>query len=87
MSTVGVAHHKMLIDGGWVDSGQRHEIRNPATEEIVATVAKGTVEDADRASSPPSARSERASGRARRRTSARGSWPRSPIVSPPTSSS
>ena len=49
MSTVGVAHHKMLIDGQWVDSEQHYEIRNPATEEIVATVAKGTVVDADHA--------------------------------------
>jgi len=49
MSTIGVAHHKMLIGGEWVDSDQHYEIRSPATEEIVATVAKGTVDDADRA--------------------------------------
>jgi acyl-CoA reductase-like NAD-dependent aldehyde dehydrogenase len=39
----------MLIDGEWVDSDQHYEIRHPATEELVATVAKGTVEHADRA--------------------------------------
>ena len=49
MSTVSVKHHQMLIDGEWVDSDEAYEIRNPATEEIVATVAKGTVEHADRA--------------------------------------
>src|SRR5258708_40374966 len=39
----------MLIDGEWVDSDQQYEIVHPATEEVVATVAKGTVEHADRA--------------------------------------
>jgi aldehyde dehydrogenase (NAD+) len=47
--TVGVKHHQMLIDGQWVDSEQHYEIRSPATEQLVATVAKGTVEHADRA--------------------------------------
>ena len=49
MSTVSVKHHRMLIDGEWVDSDERYEIVNPATEEIVATVAKGSVEHADHA--------------------------------------
>ena len=49
MSTVSVKHFQMLIDGEWVDSDEHYEIINPATEEIVATVAKGTVEHADRA--------------------------------------
>ena len=49
VSTVSVKHHQMLIDGEWVDSDEAYEIRNPATEEIAATVAKGTVEHADRA--------------------------------------
>src|SRR5690348_3119673 len=49
VSTVSVKHHQMLIDGEWVDSEEAYEIRNPATEEIAATVAKGTVEHADRA--------------------------------------
>jgi acyl-CoA reductase-like NAD-dependent aldehyde dehydrogenase len=39
----------MLIDGEWVDSDAAYEIHNPATEELVATVAKGRVEHADRA--------------------------------------
>jgi aldehyde dehydrogenase (NAD+) len=49
MSTVSVKHHEMLIDGQWVDSGEAYEIRSPATEELVATVAKGNIEHADRA--------------------------------------
>jgi acyl-CoA reductase-like NAD-dependent aldehyde dehydrogenase len=39
----------MLIDGEWVDSDQQYEIISPATEEIVATVAMGSIEHADRA--------------------------------------
>src|SRR5437868_8926651 len=39
----------MLIDGEWVDADEAYQIISPATEEIVATVAKGTVEHADRA--------------------------------------
>src|SRR5207302_6413863 len=49
VSTVGVTHHQMLIDGEWVDADEAYQIISPATEEIVATVAKGTVEHADRA--------------------------------------
>jgi acyl-CoA reductase-like NAD-dependent aldehyde dehydrogenase len=49
MSTVSVKHHQMLIDGEWVDSDDAYEIHSPATEELVATVAKGTIEHADRA--------------------------------------
>jgi aldehyde dehydrogenase (NAD+) len=44
-----VAEYQMFIDGGWHDAEEHYEIRNPATEELVARVAKGTVEDADRA--------------------------------------
>lgn len=42
---------KMLIDGKWVDaaSGKRFESRNPATGELLATVAEGDKEDIDRA--------------------------------------
>jgi aldehyde dehydrogenase (NAD+) len=42
---------KMLIDGQWVDaaSGKRFETRNPATGELLATVAEGDKEDVDRA--------------------------------------
>jgi betaine-aldehyde dehydrogenase len=39
----------MLIDGDWVEVDDRFEIRSPATEELVASVAKGGREDADRA--------------------------------------
>ena len=44
-----IRHYSMLIDGEWVDTGDRIEIRSPATEELVATVAKGGAEHADRA--------------------------------------
>jgi len=49
VATVGIAHHKMFIDGRGVDSDTSYEIRHPATEETVCTVAKGTVEHADQA--------------------------------------
>jgi len=49
VATVGVQHHMMFIDGQSVDSDASYEIRNPATEELVCTVAKGTVEHADQA--------------------------------------
>jgi acyl-CoA reductase-like NAD-dependent aldehyde dehydrogenase len=39
----------MFIDGEGVDSTEFYEIRSPATEELVCTMAKGTVEHADRA--------------------------------------
>jgi acyl-CoA reductase-like NAD-dependent aldehyde dehydrogenase len=44
-----VRRYAMLIDGAWVDTDDRFEIRSPATEEPVASVAKGGREDADRA--------------------------------------
>ena len=42
---------KMLIDGKWVGgrSGKTFESRNPATGELLATVAEGDAEDIDRA--------------------------------------
>ncbi|WP_026909910.1 aldehyde dehydrogenase family protein [Patulibacter minatonensis] len=49
MATVGVQHHKMFIGGQHQDADESYEIRNPANEELVATVAKGTVEHADAA--------------------------------------
>ena len=55
-----VRRYAMLIDGDWVDTDDRFEIRSPATEELVASVAKGDRED-DR----PGDR--RGQGRARRR--------------------
>ena len=39
----------MFIGGESVDSDQRYELRNPATGEVFATVAKGGIEHADRA--------------------------------------
>ncbi|MGD0477675.1 MAG: aldehyde dehydrogenase family protein [Nitrososphaerales archaeon] len=46
-----VLHHKMFIGGKWVDgsSGDVIQVTNPATEEIVASVPKGSREDAKRA--------------------------------------
>ena len=48
------SYKKMLIDGQWVDaaSGKRFETHNPATGELLATVAEGddTVELAARCS-------------------------------------
>ena len=36
-----VRRYSLLIGGDWVDTGDRFEIRSPATEELVASVAKG----------------------------------------------
>ena len=45
------SYKKMLIDGQWVDaaSGKRFETHNPATGELLATVAEGDAEDIDQA--------------------------------------
>ena len=42
-------HYSMYIDGKWIDTDDVYEIRSPATEELVATVAKGGVEHVDAA--------------------------------------
>lgn len=42
-------HYRMYIDGQWVDTEDRYEIRSPATEELVATVAKGGTRHVDAA--------------------------------------
>jgi aldehyde dehydrogenase (NAD+) len=47
--TIGVDHYTMFIGGEWVDSDDHFEILNPANEELVATVAKGSAEHLDRA--------------------------------------
>jgi acyl-CoA reductase-like NAD-dependent aldehyde dehydrogenase len=39
----------MFINGEAVDSDEHYEIRSPATEELVCTIAKGGVEHADAA--------------------------------------
>ena len=48
---VGSLSRKMLINGEWVDaaSGKTFDSINPATEEVLASVAHGEAEDADRA--------------------------------------
>jgi aldehyde dehydrogenase (NAD+) len=45
------SYKKMLIDGKWVEaaSGKHFESRNPATGELLATVAEGDAEDINRA--------------------------------------
>jgi len=48
-STTDVPYHPMWIDGAPVDSHERFEIRSPATEELVATVAKGDASHVDAA--------------------------------------
>ena len=46
---MSVSHYPMFIDGEWVDSLERYEIRSPATDELIATVAKGETSHIDRA--------------------------------------
>jgi phenylacetaldehyde dehydrogenase len=43
--------HKLLIDGDWVEatSGETFETVNPATEEVLASVARGRAADIDKA--------------------------------------
>src|SRR6476661_915264 len=45
------SYKKMLVDGQWVDaaSGKRFETHNPATGELLASVAEGDAEDINRA--------------------------------------
>jgi acyl-CoA reductase-like NAD-dependent aldehyde dehydrogenase len=43
------AHYSMYIDGKWIDADDTYEIRSPATEELVATVTKGTTSHVDAA--------------------------------------
>lgn len=43
------SHYSMYIDGKWVEGDGLYEIRSPATEELIATVAKGGVEHVDAA--------------------------------------
>src|ERR1700759_3527459 len=42
-------HYRLYIDGQWVDTEDSYEIRSPATEDLVATVAKGGTEHVDTA--------------------------------------
>jgi acyl-CoA reductase-like NAD-dependent aldehyde dehydrogenase len=47
-----IRRYPMLIGGEWIDSDERFEIRSPATEELVGSVAKGGREHADAAVAP-----------------------------------
>jgi aldehyde dehydrogenase (NAD+) len=42
-------HYSLYIDGKWIDTDEVYEIRSPATEELVGTVAKGTPQHVDAA--------------------------------------
>ncbi|MGW0356772.1 aldehyde dehydrogenase family protein [Nocardia nova] len=42
-------HYSLFVDGKWIDTGDIYEICSPATEELVATVAKGGVAEVDQA--------------------------------------
>jgi acyl-CoA reductase-like NAD-dependent aldehyde dehydrogenase len=42
-----IRRYSMFIGGDWVDADEHFEIRSPATEDLVATVAKGGREHAD----------------------------------------
>jgi betaine-aldehyde dehydrogenase len=46
-----VRHYQMYIDGRWTDaaSGETYEVIDPASEEVIAYVPKGGVEDAEAA--------------------------------------
>ncbi|GAB24078.1 putative aldehyde dehydrogenase [Gordonia polyisoprenivorans NBRC 16320 = JCM 10675] len=46
---MSVESYQLYIDGKWVSTPDSYEIRSPATEELVATVAKGGVEHVDAA--------------------------------------
>ena len=50
MVTTDRKHYKMLIGGEQVDADKVFEIVSPATEEVVATVAHGSIEHADQSS-------------------------------------
>lgn len=43
------SHYSMYIDGKWIDADDTYEIHSPATEKLVATVAKGTTAHVDAA--------------------------------------
>lgn len=44
-----VPHYAMFLGGKWIDTADRYEIRSPASEEVIATAARGSVADADAA--------------------------------------
>lgn len=59
-------HYSLYIDGKWVDTDEVYEICSPATEKLVATVAKGTTGHIDAAVAAAKASFEE------------GSWRRTP---------
>lgn len=54
-----VLHYRMFIGGEWVDSEERYELVNPATEAVVATAAKGNTGHVDAAVAAAKASFER----------------------------
>ncbi|WP_330256078.1 aldehyde dehydrogenase family protein [Nocardia sp. NBC_00565] len=56
-------HYSMFIDGKWIDTADAYEIRSPATEELVATVAKGGITEVDLAVAAAKAAHEEGSWR------------------------
>lgn len=62
-----IEHKHIFVGGAWVDSAATMviEVENPATEEVIATVPRGTAEDVDRA--------------AQAAASALDDWSRSPV--------
>lgn len=63
---MSVPYYPLYIDGEWVDTSEKYEIRSPATEELVATVAKGDIHNVDRAVAAAKAAHEK------------GTWRRTP---------
>ena len=51
MPTTAIEHKKLLINNEWRDAAGRQtmEVINPATEEVIATVAAAGTEDVDAA--------------------------------------
>src|SRR6202048_1679677 len=46
---MSIPHYRLFINGEWVDSPERYEIRSPATGSLVATGAKGGTGHIDQA--------------------------------------
>ncbi|MET8810583.1 aldehyde dehydrogenase family protein [Streptomyces sp. NPDC004549] len=61
-----IPHYSLYVNGEWIDSADHCTITDPATGEPVATVARGTTDDVDRAVAAASA------------AHADGSWRRTP---------
>jgi aldehyde dehydrogenase (NAD+) len=59
-----IRRYSMVIGGDWADTDEQFQIRSPATEDLVATVAKGGREHTDRA--VEAAQAAHADGRWRR---------------------